>query len=82
MGAKFGASAAFAMLYMSTISYFPSRFMGIVFGICNVTARAVTILAPMVAEAPVPTPEFSMVASCFVAAILSRFIIKSDEVKP
>ena len=82
LSAKFGASAAFAMLYMSTISYFPSRFMGIVFGICNVTARAITILAPMIAEAPEPIPEISMVISCFVASILSRCIVKTDEVKP
>ena len=82
LSAKFGASAAFAILYMSTISFFPSRFMGIVFGVCNVTARAVTILAPMIAEAPEPVPEFCMVATCFVASILSRFIVKTEEVKP
>ena len=81
LGAKFGASAAFAMLYMSTICYFPSKFMGVVFGICNVTARAITILAPMVAEAPEPMPEFTMIVSCLIATVLSRCITQT-EVKP
>jgi len=56
LSAKFGISAAFNMLYMSTLQYFPSEFMGSVFGVCNVTARLITILSPMVAEAPDPTP--------------------------
>ena len=50
--------------------------MGRVFGTCNVTARSVTILAPMVAEAPSPIPELTMVVSCTIAAILARLLRK------
>lgn len=74
LAAKFGAGAAFAMLYMSTLHYFPNRFLGRVFGTCNVTARFATIFAPMIAEAADPTPEAVMVTTCFLAAILSRFL--------
>ena len=76
LAAKFGTGAAFAMLYMSTLQYFPNRYMGRVFGTCNVTARFVTIMAPMVAEAPSPTPELIMVVSCALAAILTRLLQK------
>jgi nitrate/nitrite transporter NarK len=78
LAAKFGAAAAFAMLYISTLSYFPSQYMGMVFGICNVTARSVTILAPMVAEAPEPVPELTMVLSFVLAAALSRCIVRES----
>lgn len=74
LAAKFGTGAAFAMLYMSTLQYFPNRYMGRVFGTCNVTARFVTIMAPMVAELPSPIPEFIMIISCLIAAILTCFL--------
>ena len=48
--AKFGVCAFFSMLYSNTLVYFPSRYLGAVFGIYNTVARAVTILSPMVAE--------------------------------
>ena len=82
LAAKFGTGSAFAMLYMSTLYYFPDRFMGRVFGTCNVTARFVTIMAPMVAEAPSPTPELIMIVSCLLAAILTRFLRKPSFNKP
>ena len=72
--AKFGVCAGFAMLYMSTLVYFPSHYLGAVFGICNTAARAVTILAPMVAEVPTPIPELSVIITCVVGAVLTRFL--------
>lgn len=79
LAAKFGVSAAFALLYMGTLYFFPSRFLGRVFGTCNVTSRFVTILAPMVAEAPTPIPELTMVSSCLLAAILTRFLRRPSD---
>jgi MFS family permease len=70
--AKFGISAAFAFLYMSTAYYFDSKFMGTIFGICNLVCRAATILSPMVAEAEFPVPVISLVITCLIATILSR----------
>lgn len=72
--AQFGISAAFGMLYMGTLEYFPSQFLGTVFGVCNVTARSITILSPMVAEASPPTPTLLLILSCLGAVICSRFL--------
>lgn len=79
LAAKFGAGAAFALLYMATLHYFPNRFLGRVFGTCNVTARFATIFAPMVAEAADPTPEVTIIVTCFLAAILAKFLRKPKE---
>lgn len=53
--------------------------MGRVFGTCNVTARLITVMSPMVAEAPDPVPELSMLLSCALAAFLTRFLKKPKE---
>ena len=79
LAGKFGTGAAFAMLYMSTLQFFPNQYMGRVFGTCNVTARLMTVMSPMVAEAPDPTPELVMLASCAIAAILTRFLKRPKE---
>ena len=59
---------------MCTLQFFPSQFLGTVFGVCNVTARSITILSPMVAEADHPIPEVLIIATCLGAAILTRFL--------
>ena len=79
--AKFGACAGFAMLYMSTLVYFPSHYLGAVFGICNTAARAATISAPMVAELPTPIPELSVIILTSVAVTLTRFLKIPDDLK-
>ena len=79
--AKFGVCAGFAMLYMSTLVYFPSHYLGAVFGICNTAARAATISAPMVAELPTPIPELSVIITCLFAVILTRFLKIPDDLK-
>ena len=70
------------MLYMSTLEYFPTYLLGTVFGICNVTARSITILSPMVAEAAKPTPTLMLISTCFCAVISSRCLTipKTDKV--
>jgi len=79
LGAKFGICLAFGALYISNLVYFPDRFMGFVFGVCNVTARLLTILSPMVAEAEPPTPVLSYVFSCFLAGTASCFLVKTED---
>lgn len=74
LAAQFGVSSAFGMLYMCTLQYFPSQFLGTVFGVCNVTARSVTIMSPMVAEAAQPTPVLTIILSCLGAVIATRFL--------
>lgn len=87
LAAKFGNCASFGLLYMSTLHYFPSQFLGAVFGACNVTARAITIASPLVAEASEPVPELFMILSCLFAAIFTRFLrqpkgLLTSEAKP
>ena len=72
--AKFGICAGFAMLYMSTLVYFPSRFLGAIFGVCNTAARACTILAPMIAEVDTPIPELTAIFTCSLAVLGTRFL--------
>ena len=72
--AKFGVCSFFAMMYMSTLIYFPSRYLGAVFGLCNTAARATTILAPMVAELDTPIPELSFIMICLFSAVFSQFL--------
>ena len=79
--AKFGVCSFFAMMYMSTLIYFPSRYLGAVFGICNTAARATTILAPMVAEVDTPIPELSLILICLLAVILSRLLVVPKDMK-
>ena len=59
---------------MCSLQYFPSQFLGTVFGICNVTARSVTIMAPMVAEAAQPTPVLTIILTCLGAVVATRFL--------
>ena len=79
--AKFGNCAFFSMLYMNTLVYFPSRYLGAVFGVYNTVARAVTILSPMVAELPSPVPELSIIVTCLFAALFSRCLKIPDDMK-
>lgn len=76
MAGKFGTGAAFCMLYMSTLQFFDNRYLGRVFGICNVTARLLTILSPMVAEAPDPTAELTILFSCALASVFTVVLQK------
>ena len=48
--AKFGITAAFNQCYVGFIKLIPTRFVSSVFGFCNVPARIITILSPLVAE--------------------------------
>ncbi len=74
---QFGSSIATlkvmaGLFVFGWVSNFSKMYLGRVFGICNVTARALTILAPMVAEAEEPVPESTIFLTCLIAAILSR----------
>ena len=44
--AKLGANGSFAMCFMMTSEVFPTRYRGLMFGICNMAARVGGILAP------------------------------------
>ena len=72
--ANFGSCGNFSNLYIGHLDLFPMVFATTTMGICNVVARALTVLAPIVAEIKEPYPEITYTALCFVAAITSIFI--------
>ena len=79
--AKFGVVSFFTLMYLGTLVYFPSRYLGAVFGVCNTAARATTILAPMVAEINTPVPELCLISIAVVAVVLSRLLIIPKDMK-
>jgi len=71
---KLGISGGFNLLYCSTCELFPTLFGATALGICNVTARVLTIAAPIVAESPRPIPMIILTTSCAVALIVIRYV--------
>jgi len=47
--AKFGISASFNMCFIAFVQLIPTIFSTSVFGMCNVLARTITCLAPVIA---------------------------------
>lgn len=72
--ANFGSCGNFSNLYIGHLDLFPVVFATTTMGICNVVARAATVLAPIVAEIKEPYPEITYTALCFIAAVTSIFI--------
>lgn len=73
--AKFGISFAFNLVYLITPTLFPVEITATAFGICNVVARFSTILSPILAELPLPTPMVCYGLTSIAAMIASMFII-------
>lgn len=72
--AKFGISFAFNITYMQTPLLFPTRLRGTAYGLCNVVARFVTIIAPLLAEEPEPIPMLFYSGSAILGAFASLFL--------
>lgn len=74
MVTKFGIGAASLASYSACFSddtIFPASKRVTAIGICNIVARALTILAPLVNEARVPLPMLSFIAAISIALIFS-----------
>ena len=76
--ARDGVKATFDICYLSNALIFPAIFAGTAYGVCNIGAKTVTILSPMLAELnpPVPMIVFSSVA--LIAIVLAQFIRVPD----
>ena len=61
--------------YISSVQLVPTIFAASVFGVCNVSARTITILSPMVAEIDYPVPLIVIMSACGIAMIASNFLI-------
>lgn len=75
--AKFGITFAFVMVYIITPTLFPTSLTATAFGICNVIARFTTIVSPILAELPNPTPMLCYTGFA-VAGLISTFFIKNN----
>ncbi len=79
LAARFGVSATFNVCYLANAQIFPTIFAGTVFGICNVFAKTITIISPLLAEVDPPVPMIVFVITCGIACVASFFIITSDD---
>ena len=79
---KFGVSGTFNIAYLANASLFPAIFRSTTFGICNIFARVITILAPLIAETddPFPMMTFTIMAGVGIAASLF-FVTKPPKPK-
>ena len=72
MMTKFGVGMGWVAAFLSAIEIFPSELTGLVFGICNVCNKLVSLTAPMVAEMEPPTPLAMVAIVCTAATLLSQ----------
>ena len=79
--AKLGNAAAFSLVFLANSALFPPLFISTCFGVCNIGARLVTILAPMVAEIEYPYPAYVFIVATAVAT-LSAFMLKFPKQHP
>lgn len=81
---KFGCGAAFNASYLSIVELYPSEYAAGAMGICNITGRLVTILAPLAAEMKgvVPYTLFTfLTASAAVSCIFLDMDVEKNRRK-
>ena len=81
MGAKFGVTIGFCIVYIAHTSLFPVMFAATSMGFCNVLARAVSIASPLVAQMEQPLPMICFSVSNIICGILATFLVVDDPVK-
>jgi len=64
------------MVYIIGVKIIPAIFATRAFGFTNVCARTFTILSPMMSEVPQPIPEYLMMATCAIAAVLMLLVVE------
>ena len=78
--AKFGVSANFNMVYVGFVQLIPTMYITTVFGLCNVVARLVTFMSPMIAEVEYPYPmAISIAALAFAAGMSLTLVVKQPK---
>ena len=81
MGAKFGVTIGFCIVYIAHTSLFPVMFAATSMGFCNIFARAVSIASPLVAQMEQPLPMICFSVSNIVCSILATFLVVDDPTK-
>ena len=81
MGAKFGITMGFFIVYIAHTNIFPVMFAATSLGFCNVLARAVSIASPLIAQLEQPIPMICLTVSSVVCGILATFLKVDDPAK-
>ena len=81
--AKFGLSMGWVGGYMGLILTFPTTLVSTAMGCCNLASRALSMLAPMVAELPEVVPLLTILTLCAIAVVLTQFLkVAPQELQP
>lgn len=75
---KFGVTSAFNLSYTIMRELFETLIRATSFGVCNVTARLITISAPIFAQSKQPIPMLIIVVFSAAAGGLSLFLRPLD----
>lgn len=72
--AKFGASMAMCVCYISTPWIFPPLLCGTAFGVCNLFGRFLQASAPYIVELAIPLPMEIFTGMNVIAVVACLFI--------
>ena len=78
--AKLGIGYTFNVAYISTPRFFPANITATVWGLLNVVARFIAVVAPMIAVAPAPIPMVVFFTLSVVSAAMVN-LLNTDKVK-
>ena len=76
---KFGVAASYCIIYITTARIFPAKYSSTAFGICNIFARIITAMIPMIIELPPPSPMLFLTISFLAVWLMIRFLKESEE---
>lgn len=80
MMARGGVKVALDLCYLANSTIFPAIFAGTAFGLCNIGAKAFTILSPLIAEVAPPLPMI-IFSGVLAFAIFAAMAIKPEPVR-
>mmetsp|Transcript_12965 Transcript_12965/g.17466 ORF Transcript_12965/g.17466 Transcript_12965/m.17466 type:complete len:218 (+) Transcript_12965:944-1597(+) len=81
MMTKFGVSMGWVAACMCLIELFPASLVATAFGLCNVAAKLVCMVAPIVAEVKPPTPMMIVAVITAFAGLLSQKFKLQNQLK-
>ena len=72
----YGAYGTMCSLYLAHPKLFPVIYRTTTIGFCNIASRFVSILAPIIAEQPVPFPQRTLLCLSLIALLVSFTVEK------
>ena len=78
---KLAVTGSFTLCYLATSEYFPIKYTSLVFGICSIFSRIVTIFSSIIAELPEPLPMAIFTTFCIGSVFGSLLLNKPGNLK-